>query len=114
MATSKLQTILKQARQVKGVSLREVEKATEISNAYLSQLEGGTAKEPSPRILHKLAGYYGISYSSLMAAAGYLHGDAANGTSSSEVMFMGDQLSPAEAAAVASFIHTLRERSGKK
>ena len=114
MATSKLQSILKQARQVKGVSLRDVEKATDISNAYLSQLEGGTAKEPSPRILHKLAVYYGISYPSLMTAAGYLMGDAASGAASSEVMFMGDQLTSAEAAAVASFIHTLRERSGRK
>ncbi|KAF0146057.1 MAG: hypothetical protein FD156_425 [Nitrospirae bacterium] len=70
--SNKLAEELKSVRKVKGVSLREVEKATEISNAYLSQLERGEATNPSPNILYKLAEYYEIPYSSLMEAAGYL------------------------------------------
>ena len=46
---------LQRVRKVKNASLREVERATGISNAYLSQLEGGDATNPSPHILQKLA-----------------------------------------------------------
>ena len=65
---------LRRIRMVKKVSLREVEKATRISNAYLSQLESGNATNPSPHILHKLAEFYGVPYTSLMKTAGYLEG----------------------------------------
>ena len=59
-------------RTVRKLSLREVEKQTGISNAYLSQLERGEAENPSPDKLQKLAQYYGVPYESLMRAAGYL------------------------------------------
>jgi transcriptional regulator with XRE-family HTH domain len=52
--------------------LRDVEKATGISNAYLSQLETGKVENPSPHVLHKLADFYKVPYESLMQAAGYL------------------------------------------
>jgi transcriptional regulator with XRE-family HTH domain len=51
--------------------LREVEERTGISNAYLSQIESGRIKEPSPRILHRLADLYGESYAELLELAGY-------------------------------------------
>jgi transcriptional regulator with XRE-family HTH domain len=70
--SAKLGELLRQLRNGKGVSLRTVEKETGVSNAYLSQLESGKAEQPSPHILHKLAGYYGVHYSRLMEAAGYL------------------------------------------
>lgn len=69
---NKLAEELKRIREIKDVSLREVEKDTGISNAYLSQLERGEAKNPSPDILYKIAEYYSVSYVSLMEAAGYL------------------------------------------
>lgn len=62
---------LKKAREDKGYTLREVESATGISNAYLSQLEGDKIKQPSPVWLNKLATHYGILYSSLLTLAGY-------------------------------------------
>lgn len=42
------------------MSLRSVEEATSVSNAYLSQLERGKIREPSLEILRKLALYYGV------------------------------------------------------
>ena len=48
MSTMGLAEQLRRIREVKNVSLREVEKATGISNAYLSQIESGNATNPSP------------------------------------------------------------------
>ena len=42
---NKLADKLAQIRKLKGVSLRQVEAATDISNAYLSQLENGSATQ---------------------------------------------------------------------
>ena len=58
-------------RESKQLTLREVERATDVSNAYLSQLESGKIKQPSPLTLHKLAQFYGVSYELLMAKVGY-------------------------------------------
>ena len=63
---------LKTLRGSRGFSLREVEEATDVSNAYLSQLENEKISKPSPHILHKLAGFYGITYEVLMEKAGYI------------------------------------------
>ena len=51
---------LKARRQQLGLSLRDVESATEgkISNAYLSQLENGKIKNPSAAIALTLAAVY--------------------------------------------------------
>lgn len=62
---------LKAGRHAKKLSLRDVEREVDISNAYLSQLESGKIKKPSPNILHKLASLYAISYRELMQLAGY-------------------------------------------
>jgi HTH-type transcriptional regulator, competence development regulator len=69
-----LGTKLKLARRSLNLSLRNVEKATGISNAYLSQLETNKIKKPSPHFLHRLASIYEISYDSLMESAGYMVG----------------------------------------
>ena len=61
-------------RKDRGFSLREVERATNnvVSNGYLSQIENGQIKRPSPNILHALGELYGISYESLMERAGFI------------------------------------------
>jgi HTH-type transcriptional regulator, competence development regulator len=80
---NKLAAILADARKRLGLTLRAVETKTGISNAYLSQLENGRIKEPSPTVLHKLSELYRIPYNSLMAAAGYpIPGSATNNNSS--------------------------------
>lgn len=63
---------LKTAREMRKLSLREVEDVTGISNAYLSQLENDKVKKPSPHFLHKLATAYCLDYELLMEAAGYV------------------------------------------
>ena len=71
---SELGSLLADLRTAKGLSLREVEEATgkAVSNAYLSQLENGKIKKPSPNVLHSLAGVYAVPYEALMEKAGYL------------------------------------------
>ncbi len=69
--TSDLGVFLESSRDRKGLTLRAVEKATGISNAYLSQLEGGKIRQPSPKVLHKLCEVYEISYADVMKLAGY-------------------------------------------
>ena len=62
---------LRTARELRKLSLRQVEEGTGVSNAYLSQLENDKIKKPSPHFLHKLAALYDIEYEVLMEAAGY-------------------------------------------
>ena len=72
--TAQLADFLKTTRSQKGLSLRDVEEKTGISNAYLSQLERGIATGPSPSFLKKLSDCYGCPYDSLMRLAGYIKG----------------------------------------
>jgi transcriptional regulator with XRE-family HTH domain len=71
---SELGPVLAELRMAKGFSLRQVEEATDkaVSNAYLSQLENGKIKKPSPNVLHSLAEIYAVPYEALMEKAGYL------------------------------------------
>ncbi len=64
---------LARLRTVAGLTLRQVEEATEheVSNGYLSQLENGKISKPSPNVLFALASVYGVPYEDLMARAGY-------------------------------------------
>ena len=71
---SELGGVLADLRVAKGLSLRQVEEATDnaVSNAYLSQLEKGKIQKPSPNVLHSLAAVYAVPYEALMEKAGYL------------------------------------------
>ena len=71
---SELGVLLADLRLAKGLSLREVEEASgkAVSNAYLSQLENGKIRKPSPNVLHSLSGVYAVPYEALMEKAGYL------------------------------------------
>ncbi len=73
--TSVLGEKLRQFRSLKELSLRDVEEKIGISNAYLSQLERGHAKNPSPRKLELLAKLYNVPYSDLLRSAGYLNNE---------------------------------------
>ena len=72
--TNPLGGFLGDLRTAKGFSLRQVEEATgkAVSNAYLSQLEQGKIRTPSPNVLHSLAEVYAVPYEVLMERAGYL------------------------------------------
>lgn len=64
---------LRETREAKGKSLRDVERETgnRISNGYLSLLESNSVKQPSPIHLKLLAEYFGSDYGELMTLAGY-------------------------------------------
>lgn len=52
------ETILAVIRSWRGVSLREVERKTGISNDYLSQLERGEKTNPSLSVAYRLSEYF--------------------------------------------------------
>lgn len=108
---AKFQELLAAARKAKGVSLREVEKATGVSNGYISQMETGAVAEPSPRKLQALADYYGLSYGALMNACGYVVPSPSQSPQNDAPTFMGERLTSEESAAMGAFLYELRRRS---
>jgi len=72
MAKSDLGKCLKLNRESCGLTLRQVEEATEVSNAYLSQLENGKISRPSANVLYKLATLYGCRIEDFLLAAGII------------------------------------------
>ncbi|MFM9920866.1 helix-turn-helix domain-containing protein [Lacisediminihabitans sp. H27-G8] len=62
---------LKSARRSVGMTLRDVEAKSEITNGYLSQIENQLISKPSPNVLFELAELYGLDYSNLLARAGH-------------------------------------------
>ena len=106
---------LQSVRENKQLSLRAVEKAVGISNAYISQLESGKIKQPSPSILHKLAELYKISYSEVMKLAGYpvldeAIDDAAHISFASRI----GPVTPEEEIALFEYLTFLRSRGKRK
>jgi HTH-type transcriptional regulator, competence development regulator len=67
---------LKDSREVLSLTLRQVEEATGISNAYLSQLENDKIKKPSANVLYKLASIYHVELDSLLYAAGIIESES--------------------------------------
>lgn len=65
---------LKDVRESRGLSLRDVERVTDgkVSNGYLSQLENGGIGKPSAVMLHRLSGAYAVDYGELMERAGFV------------------------------------------
>jgi transcriptional regulator with XRE-family HTH domain len=63
---------LRDLRRVRRLTLRAVEEQSGVSNSYLSQVEHGHIRQPSPHVLQKLAAVYGVAYEALMARAGYI------------------------------------------
>jgi transcriptional regulator with XRE-family HTH domain len=114
-----LSKLLKSIRKVNGASLRAVEEATGISNAYLSQLERGEAENPAPDKLQALATFYHVPYTDLMRAAGYLQksekpaGQASDRISTIQAALMSANLSPEEEDAVVKYVEFLRFQNKK-
>lgn len=103
---------LRTARELRNLSLREVEAATGISNAYLSQLEHNKIKKPSPHFLHKLAALYEISYEFLMEQAGYVQRKNPDGakTLAGAALFSQEKLTGEEEEKLAEYLMFLRRK----
>jgi transcriptional regulator with XRE-family HTH domain len=75
-----LGALLRAQRQAAELSLRELSARTNVSNAYLSQLERGL-HEPSLSVLRAIASALGIPLGSLLAGAGVLETEEGDGGS---------------------------------
>jgi transcriptional regulator with XRE-family HTH domain len=110
---NELGPLLGDLRTAKGLSLREVEEATgkAVSNAYLSQLENGKIKRPSPNVLHSLSGVYAVPYEALMEKAGYLLPPEGGGGSRTRLAaFAIDDLTAEEEEELLKYLAFLRTR----
>jgi transcriptional regulator with XRE-family HTH domain len=72
---TKFGTYMRTLRKQRGLTLKQVEQAAQVSNAYISQFERGLRNPPHPEILNRLAKVYDVSARELMVAAGYLTDD---------------------------------------
>ena len=72
MTNEGLGSCLKRHRLAMGLTLRQVEEAIQVSNAYLSQLENGKIYKPSANVLYKLATLYKAPLEDLLFAAGMI------------------------------------------
>ena len=106
--------VLKEARQINQFSLREVEEITEISNAYVSQMENDKIKIPSANILYKLANLYKISFEFLLAKAGVIQEPLENGKPLIGSALYAKDLSSEEERALAEYLAFLRFQNKKK
>jgi len=68
---------LKELREIRKLTLRQVEEVTGISNAYLSQLENDKIAKPSANVLCKLSDIYQEDIKTLLASAGIIDSKAA-------------------------------------
>ena len=118
MSSQSLGKGLKLARELRKLSLRDVEKATGISNPYLSQLENDKINKPSPFYLHKLANLYEIGYEMLMEAAGYVQrkiiAEGEPKTLAGAALFSTEKLTPEEEQQLADYLNFIRSKNKKK
>ena len=104
---------LRTARERCSLSLRAVEQQTDVSNAYLSQLEHGRIRQPSPVILYKLSELYRVSYAKAMHLAGYpIPALPAPDPPAVGVARFRD-VTPDEEEALAEYLEFLRTRQGR-
>lgn len=68
-----LGAVLRRQRLLANLSLRELAERTQVSNAYLSQVERGL-HEPSIRVLHAIAAALDVPLDLLLVHAGLLDG----------------------------------------
>ena len=71
-----LGSFIKGQRHLANLSLREMAKLTDVSNAYLSQIERGL-HQPSVRVLRSVADALNVSAETLLAQAGLIEDDEA-------------------------------------
>jgi HTH-type transcriptional regulator, competence development regulator len=111
---SRLGGLLADLRTARGLTLRQVEEAADhaVSNAYLSQLEKGKVRKPSPNVLHSLARVYAVPYESLMEKAGYLlpSRDRAGRRPTRLTAFALDDLTAEEEEEILKYLAFLRSR----
>jgi len=113
--SNNLGSFLASARQHQKLTLRAVETETGISNAYISQLERGKIRSPSPVILRKLSDLYNIPYTTLLELAGYPVPQSGKlDTSLTDIAARLGPVSPDEADELADYLKYLRSKQNKR
>lgn len=107
-ATTTLGKTLKQARELKRISLRELEIQSGISNAYLSQLENDKIKKPSANTLYKLSDLYNIDFDDLMVLAGIVEKKREENKPVGHFAFSSENLSEEEEKELIEYLKYLR------
>jgi transcriptional regulator with XRE-family HTH domain len=62
---------IRQARERQGMTARKLSSDLQLHGSYISRLETGYFRQPSPEILQRVANYLKIEFSDLCALAGY-------------------------------------------
>jgi len=98
---------LKEARELIPLTLRGVENAIGISNAYLSMLENDKIKKPSANVLYKLSFLYHIELDVLLFAAGIIKEEPPAGYS---ILNAIGELTPDEKTQLLQYLKFLRHK----
>jgi transcriptional regulator with XRE-family HTH domain len=98
--------LLKDARELRRLSLRELEIQSGISNAYLSQLENNKIKKPSANTLYKLSDIFNINFDDLMVLAGIV--EKRTETTKGHFAFSSDNLTEDEEKELIKYLKYLR------
>ncbi|MDR6941347.1 helix-turn-helix domain-containing protein [Mucilaginibacter pocheonensis] len=101
--------LLKEARELRRLSLREVETQSGISNAYLSQLENDKIKKPSANTLYKLSGLFKIDFDDLMVTAGIVEKKETS-TAKNDFAFSSENLTDYEREELIKYLKYLRHQ----
>jgi transcriptional regulator with XRE-family HTH domain len=113
MARETLGTTLKRAREHHGLSLRDVERRTQIKSGHLSQIETGVIGKPDMAILFDLAVLFELDFARLLRLAGL---SSAGGSTdrarqrTTVALRALDGLSPREHAEAMAYIAEIRAR----
>lgn len=109
---------LRDTREKSSLKLRDIEKLTGISNAYLSQLETDKIKKPSASVLYKIANAYKLDLNTLLKAAGIIEQRSAAAEAKSrlerEVAFYKDSLTKNEEDMIISYIQFIKGEKKSK
>ncbi len=85
-----LKSIVRRGRLELGLSARAMAEAVNVSHSYISQIERGVIKRPSPMVLKRLADVLtGVSYWELLRVCGYTGRNEKNGGGIKEIEEMG-------------------------
>ena len=106
-----LGSTLKELREIHRFTLRQVEEATGISNAYLSQLENDKIAKPSANVLYKLSNICNVELDTLLAAAGIIEKKSSSNKLLNAVALSSDSsLTKEEEEALLDYLRFIRQK----
>ena len=104
---------LREVRESRHESLRDVAERAKINHGYLSQLERDEIAEPGPSMLHKVAKGYDVPFSVVMEWSGYIEPSGKELTPNQAVAlsYLGENPSDEELRAVRAVLDAIRSRN---